>query len=308
MPGPGSERRRWLAALRGNRKAMLGFGLVGSFLVMALVGPSFVQDASAFLATPHEPPSVAHWFGTTGQGQDVFAQTVVGARTTLAVGFGCGVLVILVGALVGATAGYMGGRIDEGLSLLTNVFLVLPGLPLMVVIAAWLPAGPGTLLAVLTLTGWAWNARVLRAQTLALRGKDFVAAAQVAGEGPLRIVVSQILPNMLSLLVSSFIGATVYAIGALVGLEVLRLGDIGAVTWGTNLYWASNDSALLTGAWWTFVPTGACIALVGFGLTLINFAIDEIANPSLQAETTWRKKLASRPSPGGGTPVEPGLV
>jgi len=308
MPGPGSERRRWLAALRGNRKAMLGFGLVGSFLVMALVGPSFVQDASAFLATPHEPPSVAHWFGTTGQGQDVFAQTVVGARTTLAVGFGCGVLVILVGALVGATAGYMGGRIDEGLSLLTNVFLVLPGLPLMVVIAAWLPAGPGTLLAVLTLTGWAWNARVLRAQTLALRGKDFVAAAQVAGEGPLRIVVSQILPNMLSLLVSSFIGATVYAIGAQVGLEFLGLGDIGAVTWGTNLYWASNDSALLTGAWWTFVPTGACIALVGFGLTLINFAIDEIANPSLQAETTWRKKLASRPSPGGGTPVEPGLV
>ncbi|MCO4769919.1 MAG: ABC transporter permease [Deltaproteobacteria bacterium] len=287
---------------------MVGLAIVGAFVLMSLVGPSLVQDASAFVATPHQPPSAAHWFGTTGQGQDVFAQTVVGARLTLAVGFTCGFLVIGIGSVIGATAGYVGGRVDEGLSLLTNVFLVLPGLPLMVVVAAWLPAGPGTLLAVLTLTGWAWNARVLRAQTLSLRGKDFVAAAQVSGDGPLRIVMAEILPNMLSLMVSSFIGATVYAIGAQVGLEFLGLGDIGAVTWGTNLYWASNDSALLTGAWWTFVPTGACIALVGFGLTLINFAIDEIANPALQSETIWRKQLSVTPPPGAATPVEVGLA
>jgi peptide/nickel transport system permease protein len=122
---------------------------------------------------------------------------------------------------------------------------------------------------------------VIRAQTLALRERDFVLAARMSGEGRLRIIVFEILPNMTSLLVSAFIGATVYAIGAQVALEFLGLGDVGAVTWGTNLYWASNDSALLTGSWWTFVPTGACVALVGFALVLVNSAIDELANPRL---------------------------
>jgi peptide/nickel transport system permease protein len=196
--------------------------------------------------------------------------------------------------VVGGLAGFLGGRVDDGLSLAINVFLVMPGLPLMVVIAAWLPPGPYAMLAVLVLTGWAWHARVLRAQTLSLRSRDFVAAARVAGEGSLRIVGVEILPNMASVLVSSFIGATAYAIGAQVGLEFLGLGDLSAVTWGTNLYWASNDSALLTGSWWTFVPTGASVALVAFGLVLLNFGIDELTNPRLAAQ---RAVLAPRAGP-----------
>jgi peptide/nickel transport system permease protein len=272
-----------LAGLLGNRKSRLGLLIVALFLLFALVGPLFVGDPTDFVAVPLQPPSAAHWLGTTGQGQDVLAQTVVGARSTLAIGLATGALVVLVGALAGGAAGYFGGRVDDLLSLLINVFLVLPGLPLMVVIAAWLPPGPLTMLVVLVLSGWAWNARVLRSQVLGLRRKDFVAAAVVSGEGPLRVIALEILPNMASLLVSSFIGATTYAIGAQVGLEFLGLGDISAVTWGTNLYWASNDAALLTGSWWTFVPTGVGIALVGFGLTLLNFGIDELTNPRLAA-------------------------
>lgn len=131
-------------------------------------------------------------------------------------------------------------------------------MPLAIVIAAYLPSGPFTVALVLVVTGWAWNARVLRAQALALRRADFVAAAIVAGELDIRILMAEILPNMMSVLVAQVIGSTVYAIGAQVGLEFLGLGDVSRVTWGTMLYWAQNDSALLTGSWWTFVP--ACCA------------------------------------------------
>jgi peptide/nickel transport system permease protein len=137
---------------------------------------------------------------------------------------------------------------------------------------------------VLSLLGWAWPARVMRAQTLALREKDFVAAAQVSGEGSLRIMFREILPNMTSIVASSFISSTMYAIGAEASLEFLGLGNVSVVSWGTMLFWAQNNSALLVGAWWTFVPAGACIALVAFGLAMLNYAVDDITNPRLKAE------------------------
>jgi len=294
----------WWRAIRRDRKATAGFIILALFVVIAVAGPWLTDDPSALVGVPLQPPSPQHWLGTTGQGQDVLAQLVAGARVSLAIGLAVGLAVVLVGALVGVTAGYFGGWVDGAFSLLFNVFLVIPGLPLAIVIAAYLPSGPLTLALVLIVTGWAWNARVLRAQTLALRNRDFVAAAIVAGESNWRIVTREILPTMTSLLVAQVIGSTTYAIGAQVGLEYLGLGDVSAVTWGTNLYWAQNDSALLTGAWWTFVPTGLCVALVGFGLTLLNSGFDEISNPRLQLERGWRAFLARRGQrPTGSTPV-----
>jgi len=296
--------RAWVEAIRRDRAAAAGAAILASFVLLALVGPVFVGDPDALVGIPHQPPSAAHWLGTTGQGQDVLAQTVVGTRVSLAIGFGVGLAVVLLGAVVGVVSGYAGGRVDAGLSLLVNVFLVLPGLPLAIVVAAYLPSGPATVALVLVLTGWAWNARVVRAQALALRQRDFVAAAVVSGEGAWRIVLQEILPNMTSLLVAQVIGSTVYAIGAQVGLEFLGLGDVSRATWGTNLYWASNDSALLVGAWWTFVPTGLCVAAVGFGLTMLNSGFDELTNPRLGAERAWRAWLLGRGlSPGRSTPV-----
>jgi peptide/nickel transport system permease protein len=298
--GPGA----WWGALRRDRKAVAGLALLALFVVVGAIGPLLVGDPDALVGIPHQPPSVAHWFGTTGQGQDVLTQTVVGTRVSLLIGFGVGLAVVFAGALVGVTAGYLGGRVDAALSLLFNVFLVLPSLPLAIVLAAYLPSGPFTVGLVLVVTGWAWNARVLRGQTLALRERDFVGAAIVSGESGLRIVVREILPNMTSLLVAQVIGSTVYAIGAQVGLEFLGLGDVSAFTWGTNLYWATNDSALLTGAWWTFVPTGLCVALVGFALTLVNSGFDELTNPRLGLERAWREHLARRGVPAErSTPV-----
>lgn len=299
------QRVGFIWQLLDNRKASAGAALLLFFVLMAVCGPSLVRvDPGAFVGPPHQPPSSEYLFGTTGQGQDVLAQTIAGARTSLVVGFVTGFAVMAIGALMGMAAGFFGGWVDSVLSFITNVFLIIPGLPMAVVIAAYLHPGPVTIGAVLVITGWAWNARLLRAQLLSLREKDFVLASIVSGEGRFRIIFREILPNMTSLLMSGFISATVYAIGAQVGLEFLGIGDVSVVTWGTNLYWAANDAALLTGAWWTVVPTGLCVALIGFSLVLINFAIDEITNPRLRAERSWTQLLKSHHLEGGlTTPV-----
>jgi len=294
---------RWVVGIIQNQKARTGAIIIFTFIFLAMLGPIFTQDSSAFLSTPLSPPSWEHLLGTNGQGQDVLAQTISGSRQTLLVGFATGFLVVLIGALIGGISGYYGGRIDDFLSLLINVFLVMPGLPLMVILASWLPPGPTTLTGVLVLTGWAWNARVIRSQMMTFRSRDFVSAAIVSGERNIRIIIVEIMPRMLSLIASSFIGASIYAIGAQVGLEFLGLGDVSTVTWGTNLYWASNDMALLTGSWWTFVPTGLSIAIVSFALTLINFGIDEVTNPRLIAERVWREKFPINKIVNGITPV-----
>lgn len=287
-----------------NRKAMVGLWLMGFFTILATIGPYLVRDPTAFLTDPVMPPNSEYWFGTTQKGQDVFAQTIAGARTSLVIGFVVGIVVVFVGATVGIAAGFIGGWVDDLLSLLTNVFLIIPGLPLAVVLAAYMEASPRSIAVVLILTGWAWNARVLRAQTLSIAQKDFVQAAIVGGESRLRIMFMEILPNMTSLVVSGFIGAVVYAIGAQVGLEFLGLGDLSEITWGTNLFWAANSQALLTESWWVFVPTGLCVALVGFALVMINFAIDEVTNPRLRAESSFQKVLAQAGIvPAFSTPV-----
>lgn len=296
--------RSWGTAVRREPKSAVGAAILATFFLLAVFGPFLVGDPRELVGMPLQPPSGSHWLGTNGQGQDVFAQLVVGTGVSLAVGFGVGLVVVLLGALIGVTAGYFGGRVDALLSLFFNVFLVIPGLPLAIVIAAYLPSGPLTIALVLVVTGWAWNARVIRAQTLAQRRRDFVAAAVVAGESHFRIITRELLPTMTSLLLAQVIGSTVYAIGAQVGLEFLGLGDVSAVTWGTILYWAQNDSALLTGAWWTFAPAGFAVALVGFALTLLNSGFDEITNPRLQQERAWMRHLRTRGvRPGRSTPV-----
>jgi peptide/nickel transport system permease protein len=283
-----------LASLLDNRKAAAGLALLVAFALLALVGPHLVGDPTDFVARPFLPPSAAHWLGTTGRGQDVFWQTVAGARPTLAVGFFVGLVVVLLGAVIGAAAGYLGGWIDDLLSLLINIFLVIPGLPLMVVVAAYLTAGPGTIAAVLIFTGWAWTARVVRAQVQSLAARDLVAAAVVSGERRWRIVLMEILPNMTPLLLSSFAGAVLYAIGAQVGLEFLGLGDVERVSWGTILYWARNDAALITGSWWVFVPAGLGVGLVGCALALVGSACDELAFPRLRQSRAYRQAVGAR--------------
>lgn len=298
----GAPARRGLArSLLRNRKATLGVGILVLFAALALLAPVLTPgDPTAITDTGSQPPSGEHLLGTTAKGQDVLALTLWGARSSLFVGFLVGLAATLVGVTVGLAAAYFGKVTDDVLSLATNVFLLLPGLPLLVVLAAFLPPGTGTVVVVLVITGWAGAARVLRSLALSIRAKDFVAAATVTGEGAGWIMFREILPNMASIVMSTLLGGVIFGIGSQAGLEFLGLGDVSVVSWGTNLYWASNDGALMVGAWWAFLPSGLCIALVAFGLALLNYAVDEVTNPRLRVPR--RARSAAR-TLGGGTTV-----
>ena len=299
--GRPAPRRGLLRSLLRNRKASAGVGLLILFGALALLAPLLAPgDPTVITSAGSQAPSAEHLLGTTAKGQDVLALTLWGARSSLGVGFLVGLAATLVGVTVGLAAAYFGRVTDDVLSLVTNVFLLLPGLPLLVVLAAFLPPGTGTVIVVLIVTGWAGAARVLRSLALSIRAKDFVAAATVTGERPGWIMFREILPNMASIVMSTLLGVVIFGIGSQAGLEFLGLGDVSVVSWGTNLYWASNDGALMVGAWWAFLPSGLCIALVAFALALLNYAVDEVTNPRLRVP---RRRRAGVHAPGGGTVV-----
>jgi peptide/nickel transport system permease protein len=275
----------FLRKLLSQKKAAFGSIILVIFFLVALFAPVIAPgDPTRFVGRQHQPPSAEHWLGTTGQGQDVFTQLVRGSRVSLIIGFTVGLLITLIGLAVGMTAGYLHGMADSILNLFTNVFLIIPSLPLLITIASYLPPGTVTIILVLTLTNWAWSARVFRSQTLCLCEKDFVSAAVVNGESKFKIIFVEILPNMMSLVVTTFFGNVAYAIAADVGLAFLGFEDVNTASWGSMLFWAQNNSALLQGAWWTFVPPGLCVALVAFATTMLIYAVDEITNPRLRSE------------------------
>lgn len=292
-----------------NRKASFGAAIIVFYLVIAALGPWIAPyDATEIVARRHEPPSSTHWFGTDGSGKDVLSQTIIGARSSLATGLIVGTIVTIIAVLIGMTAGYLRGRVDDILTLLTNVVLIIPGLPLLLVLAAFLPPGFWSIVFVLSVTGWAWGARVLRSQTMSLREKDFIASAVTIGESKFRIMIREILPNMLSIVVAGYLGAVNYAIGAQAGLEFLGLGNPSNVSWGNNLYWAQNNSALLLGAWWTLIPSGLSIALVAFGFSMINYAIDEVTNPRLRSQRQAAMILKGQPANVRNSRATPVLI
>jgi peptide/nickel transport system permease protein len=282
---PVSTQIEFLKRLATQPKAIIGLVLLTLFFLMAIFAPLLAPyDPHAYVGLANHAPSAEHWLGTTGQGQDVFSQLVYGARVSLFIGFTVGILSTLLGLIVGLISGYLPGLVDGVLNVFTNVFLLIPGLPLLITLASFLPQGMVTVILVLTFTGWAWPARTFRSQMLCLREKDFVSASVVSGEGMPRIVFSEILPNMLSLVMSSLFGAVIYAIGSDAGLAFLGFENVNVISWGTMLYWASNSSALLQEAWWTFLPPGLCIALVSFATTMLIYAMDELTNPRLRSE------------------------
>ncbi len=273
-----------LRAFLTNRRAMAGAGILVFFALLAGLAPLIAPYSPTNINFPPMlGPSAAHLLGTTANGQDVLSQLIWGSRDTLIVGLVTATLISGIQLIVGIFGGYVGGWIDEVLSMLTNIFLVMPGLPLMIIVAAYVTVkGTVPIIFVITVTGWAWGARVLRSQTLTLRSQAFVEAAQLSGESRWRIVLTHIVPNMAGILVANFFGAALYAVLSEAGLEFLGLGNVNTVTWGTMLYWAENDEALLMGLWQWMVLPGVCIALLGTAFGLLNFAVDEVVNPRLR--------------------------
>ncbi len=283
-------------AILSNRKAAAGAILLAICLFMALF-PGLIApgDPNAEVFVPGQGPSAANWLGTTSYGQDIFAQFIWGARASMIIAVVAGLLSTVLSALIGVAAGYLGGFADGVLSLVTDVFLVIPAFPLVVAIAAYSKSGGnGLIIAVLVITGWSYGARQLRAQVLSLRHREFLTAARLRGERSWRIIVSEILPNMTSLVVANFLGASVYAILTAAGLQFIGLGNVNVDSWGTMLYWAQNNEALQAGIpLWAIAP-GLGIAVLGGAFALLNYAFDEISNPVLRP--VRRKRRARRGS------------
>jgi oligopeptide/dipeptide ABC transporter ATP-binding protein len=236
-------------------------------------------------------PSAAHWLGTTVFAQDVLSQVLVSTQATLFVGLLAAALATVLSVVIGVTSGYLGGNADEGLSLIANVFLAIPGLPLLIVLASYAPSAGSSIVLVaviIAVTAWAYSARVLRAQTLSLRNRDFVEAARVSGEGRLRIILAEVLPNLIPIVAASFLFTTLYAIYAYVAIAFLGLAGSptsnppGLWNWGDMLREGFANNAIRGGWWWWWAPPGFCVALLGTGLALLNFGIDEYVNPRLR--------------------------
>jgi peptide/nickel transport system permease protein len=282
-------------------KVRAGLIIVAVFVLIAVIGPltaRYSPQATSFDLL--RPPSAEHWMGTTQTGQDVYAQFVTGARVSLLVGLVAGVVSQVFSVIIGLLGGYLRGVADDLLYILTAVFLVIPGMPLLIVLTGYLPSrGLFAIAVVIAITSWAGSARVIRAQTMSLRGREFVEAARASGESRTRIMFAEVLPNMLPLVASGFLFSVIGGILSEAGLSFLGLGSLTTVSWGSMLYFAQSAQALLSGAWWWYVPPGLAIAVIGAGLALINFGIDEYANPRLRTGSSRHRAVRGSLAAGG---------
>jgi peptide/nickel transport system permease protein len=275
----------WLSLLLANPKSRFGLVVIAFMIVVAVIAPWIsVSNPTDFniLAT-RQAPSWHHLFGTTDQGSDIFSQVVLGTRRSLILGAAAALIATGLAATLGILAAYSGGIVDEIVNFLTNVFLVIPTIPLLVVISGYLKSrGMTTMILVLGFTLWAFEARILRGQALSLKNRDFVQAAKVAGESTWRIVFGELMPNMISRIAAAFVLVFYIALLVDAGLEFLGLGDTTHVSWGMVLYWAQTNSTVLQGEWWPFLFPGLALVLTVVALVFLLAGIDEVSNPRLR--------------------------
>ncbi len=284
VPGPLRFLGRSIRTLWSSGKARIGLVILGLNILIALLAPLLAPHSpTATTFKPYLNSNSTNWFGTTGNGQDVFSQLIYGARVSLLVGLAAGLAATIVAVAIGLISGYRPGVLDTLLGFVTSLALAIPGLPLMIILAAYLPSrSVWTIVLVVTLTSWATGARVIRSQAASLRSREFVTSAVFSGERLFRVVFREILPNMTSLVAASFFAAATAAVMAEASLEFLGLGNPNTVSWGTILYYAQQQNALLTGQWLLVLAPGLAIALLALSFTLINFGVDALSNPRLR--------------------------
>lgn len=288
-PLSGSSRRRlkaptWFQILWENKKSRIGLVMMAGIFAIAIFAPVIAPYEPKFNdLPPNLRPNSDYLLGTTNNGEDVLSQLIWSTRTSMIVGIFGGLLATFISLIVGLSAGYLQGMVDETLSFFINLALVVPVLPLVAVLAAYSPIdGIGIVILIIGITGWAYGARLKRAQIITLRTRDYITAAKFAGDGFWRIIFREIMPNMMSLVVVGFLGSATAAIGTEAGLAVLGLGDPDTTSWGQMTYWATVNGALVTGQWAWILAPGLALTVLVMALTFINFGIDALSNPHLR--------------------------
>jgi peptide/nickel transport system permease protein len=283
---PAEFRGRWLRALWKDRLGRTGLLLLGVVALAAILGPvlwrfdptAVGSDATSIL----QSPSARHWLGTDELGRDVWAQFLVGARISLFVGLMATLISTVIGAGFGIIAGYYMGALDSALMAVTDFFLVVPALPLMIALAAIFGQSLLIVILVIGLLSWPRTARIVRAQTLSLRQRQYVQRARSLGASNLRIICAHIAPHVGQLIVANTILVVAGCILSEATLSFIGLGDPNRISWGSSLHFAFMSGAVGRGAWWYFLPAGLGILLVVLGFTLLGHAFERISDPRLR--------------------------
>ena len=275
-----------LRALWSDRLGRAGLLILIVVTIAAIFGPmiwpfdpSAVGESAASIL---QPPSSAHWLGTDELGRDVFAQFLAGARISLFVGVMATLISTIIGAGFGVLAGYFMGGIDAFLMAITDFFLVIPALPLMIALAAIFGQNLAIVILVIGLLSWPRTARIVRSQTLSLRSRQYVARARSLGATNTRIIRTNIAPHVGQLIVANTILVVAGCILAEATLAFIGLGDPNRISWGSSLHFAFVSGAIGRGAWWYFLPAGLGILTVVLGFTLVGHAFERIENPRLR--------------------------
>ena len=280
----------WLGRVRRARPelavgvGLIGFVLVGALVVVAILAPVLAPyDPTERVALPFQPPSGAHPLGTNDIGQDLLSELIFGARVSLTVGIVAAAVAMLIGTTVGVLAGYYPRLLGAVLMRLVDVLLIVPFLPLLIVLAAYLGRSLFNTILIIGILIWAGTARIIRSQVLSLAHRDYITAARALGASDARIIARHIVPRVTLLGISQFVQATSGAILLEASLSFLGLGDPIQKSWGSILYWAQVRGAFLTDAWlWWVLPPGLLIGAAALGFALMGFAMEQRINPQLQ--------------------------
>lgn len=255
---------------------LTGFSIIGSYLVDYDLTKVAAGDFNA-------RPSAEYLLGTDNVGRDIWALIIHGIHPSLKVGLIAGVIGTAIGVVLGITAGYYGGTTDTIISTTADIFLTIPSLLILVVLASYIRTTTIEFTAlVIAVFAWAGPTRLMRSQTLSLRERAFIPLAKLSGQGDFEIVIKQILPNLLPYIMAGFVGAVSGAILALVGIQILGLGPLFTPNLGMILQAAYQGAAIFRGMWWWWVPPTVALMIIFISLFLISIALDELANPRLR--------------------------
>jgi len=266
---------------------LIGVGLIGAIVIMAVFAPWIAPYHWSYgildLTTFYLPPSPLHLLGTNQYGQDIYSRVIYGSQISLIVGFTASIIAVVLGTTIGLAAGYFGGFLDTVLMRITDVFISLPTLPLMLIFLVFFGQGLQNIIIVIAILGWTGTARMVRSETLSLRERPLTEAAHALGASDGYIIIKHILPNTLPLILANVIIGVVDAILSEAGITFLGFGDIhGQPSWGIILYWASRGAALVNGAWWWLIPPGVFILLTTLGFAFVSHSADKVVNPRLR--------------------------
>lgn len=289
---------RWVwTQLRSNPGAAVGAVVFAVLLVLAFASPLLAPyDPDASFASGYAPPSASHWLGLDDGGNDILSQLMFGTRTSLLVGFGSSVLAIVIGVVLGLASGYWGGRTDSAISSVTDFFLVIPEVPLMMVIAAVWGQGLAKMTLVIGMLLWSWTVRVIRAQVMSVKERVFVRRAKSLGATDWHIVTRHVLPQVAPLIIVNFVLTVAVAVFDESALSFLGLGDPRVISLGRILDNANQGGAATLGAWWALIPAGAVIAILILSLTLMGQAVEDALNPRLKVSYLSRKHFLLLPN------------